>query len=370
MTELIHGAWIQSPKPTRRCIEVATEVGLGGLTLCPLMPNGKGSLRSRYKPHDLLERTLALNAAGIRPGIMIWADTTPADIDLTRGWIRANEEALLACRLFEGDLEESYIRGSLANRRLWNEMMAEELHRLRSKGWEGEFSVTATQWDLGKERLDEAIRLLADILRTQWYVFFKPQQKKHWSHALGEPEAQVTSWAKQLVEKVLPRVGKEDLEVVAGLAAYWLRGVKGHKGSIPSAIAAAIRGAQTFDEAVQIVLWSLNWFDGGGAEATVRRSYAAEFADDETPEDDGADDSAVPDGAGLMPGERERVRELQRMLRACGYDSGIGGVWGNRTRDALQRWETDRRFAPDDWFFDHNGPQISALVSKMGLEVA
>ena len=364
----VHDAWVQAPIVTAHLVKIAREIGLGGLTLCALMPDTKGGLYARYTP-SLLGALVGLLSPEFRVGLMLWADTTPKDRDHTRNWLRANRDALLACDVLEVDAEESFVRGSLADRTQWVQMFAEEVVALRAEGWAGKVSVTATDWDLRRDRIDALIRHLADLIRPQWYVFHRPGDEPHWSHQLAEPAAQIAAWDRQLIHVAMPRIGREDLQVEAGLANYWQRGVKGHD-SIPSAMAAAFGAAQVSGGQRGSCAWSLNWADArGGAEATSRAAWAACLRGGQGIEalaDNGEAPITPPATTPASHGDRERVRELQRRLAAAGYDPGApDGQLGPRTRRALDRWTNDGLFAPDDWAAKH--PQINALADKLGL---
>ncbi len=364
----LHDAWIQAPILPHRAVTLAREIGLGGLTLCALMPDTKGSLYSRYRPDDLRAHLDNLRVNNLRAGVMIWADTTPRDVDVAARWLASNRGALLACGLLEVDAEESFVKGSPANRALWVEMFAEFVVGLRADGWEGQVSVTATDWDLRHDRIDALIRDLGEVVRPQWYVFRKPGDEPHWSHKLGSPTAQIGTWEDQLLKRALPRIGRDDLIIEAGIATYWQRGVKGHD-SIPSAMSASIAAARGSRLERGTVAWSLNWADArGGAEATARAAWAACLRDEDPQAvaDNGAAHIEPEPMAPSSHGDRERVRELQRQLSAAGYNPGAAdGLLGPRTRDALDRWAQDGLFAPDDW--TANYPQINALAGKLGL---
>jgi len=43
----------------------------------------------------------------------------------------------------------------------------------------------------------------------------------------------------------------------------------------------------------------------------------------------------------------ERILEIQRALRASGYEPGAEGVWDDRTTDALKRFQRDQSLASD-----------------------
>lgn len=62
------------------------------------------------------------------------------------------------------------------------------------------------------------------------------------------------------------------------------------------------------------------------------------------------------------------TKELQRALKSLGFDPGpVDGIWGHRSRGALERFQAAVGFIPDGWYGPNTAESLVSAMIKAGI---